>query len=192
EQFYPWAPLVAIEDSTIGDLYVELVTIFDLKCHTCSNLAIEEVIGVGCIYKNGDGLLFKESSNFHNRRVIVTGHLFLCGFIFKFEVFFRWYDILILYGFDDEEPPLFAAMFLALRFITMPTQPLADCSRSSSLVNFFGAETRMAVEGAEGFAMASWEVTLVLCTSWFIHSSRILAKELAAIRVYGCRTFTSS
>ncbi|RWW57218.1 hypothetical protein BHE74_00036011 [Ensete ventricosum] len=39
--------------------------------------------------------------------------LFLRGFIFEFEVFFRWYSVLILYYFDDEEPPLFAVMFSA-------------------------------------------------------------------------------
>ncbi|RWW83538.1 hypothetical protein BHE74_00007962 [Ensete ventricosum] len=37
--------------------------------------------------------------------------LFLHGFIIEFEVFFKWYDVLTLYLFDDEEPPLFAAMF---------------------------------------------------------------------------------
>ncbi|RWW68918.1 hypothetical protein BHE74_00023523 [Ensete ventricosum] len=52
-------------------------------------------------------LLFKESSNFHRLRVGVTDQrmhyivsrfgLFLRSFIFEFEVFFRWYDVLILY-----------------------------------------------------------------------------------------------
>ncbi|RWW42392.1 hypothetical protein BHE74_00052060, partial [Ensete ventricosum] len=107
EQFYPQAPLVAIEDSTVGDLYIELVATFDLKHHTCNNIAIEKVIGVARIYKNGDGLLFKESSNYQRLRVGVTGQrvhcivsrlgLFLRDFIFEFEVFFRWYDVLILY-----------------------------------------------------------------------------------------------
>ncbi|RZS20461.1 hypothetical protein BHM03_00052977, partial [Ensete ventricosum] len=121
EQFYPQASLVAIEDSIVGDLYVELVATFHLKRHTCSNLAVEKVIGVAHIYKNGDGLLFKESSNFHCLRVGVTGQrmhcivgwlgLFLRGFIFEFEVFLRWYSVLILYWFNDEEPPHFVAMF---------------------------------------------------------------------------------
>ncbi|RZS10863.1 hypothetical protein BHM03_00042137 [Ensete ventricosum] len=67
----------------------------------CSSLAIEEVIGVARIYKNSDGLLFKESSNFHFLWVGVIGQhmhcivgrlgLFLHGFIFEFEVFFIWY-----------------------------------------------------------------------------------------------------
>ncbi|RWW78381.1 hypothetical protein BHE74_00013403 [Ensete ventricosum] len=39
--------------------------------------------------------------------------------------------------------------------------------------------------------MAGRRVTLVLCTSWFNCSSRIRVKEIAAIRVYGCRAFTS-
>ncbi|RWW59574.1 hypothetical protein BHE74_00033482, partial [Ensete ventricosum] len=124
----------AIEDLTVSDLYVEIVASFDLKCHTCNNLAIEKAIGAAHIYKNGDGLLFKESSNFHCLQVgVIDQHvhcivsrlgLFLHGFIFEFEVFFRWYDVVILYWFDDEEPPLFAAMFLAPQFIIMPTQPL--------------------------------------------------------------------
>ncbi|RWW00802.1 hypothetical protein BHE74_00046300 [Ensete ventricosum] len=89
EQFYPWAPLVAIEDSAVDDLYVKLIVTFDLKYHMCSNLTIEEVIGAAHIYKNGDGLL---SSNFHRLRVGVAGQrvhcivgrlgLFLRGFIF--------------------------------------------------------------------------------------------------------------
>ncbi|RRT41298.1 hypothetical protein B296_00049736 [Ensete ventricosum] len=73
----------------------------------CSNFTVEEVIGVARIYKNGDGLLFKESSNFHRLRGGVAGQrvyyivdrlgLFLHGFIFKFEAFFRWFAVLILY-----------------------------------------------------------------------------------------------
>ncbi|RRT37718.1 hypothetical protein B296_00031941 [Ensete ventricosum] len=104
----------ALASQFVGDLYVELVKTFDLKRHTCNNLAVEEVIGAARIYKNGDGLLFKESSNFHRLRVGVTGQrvhymvgrlgLFLRGFIFEFEVFFKWYGILILYWFDHEEP----------------------------------------------------------------------------------------
>ncbi|RRT37133.1 hypothetical protein B296_00036714 [Ensete ventricosum] len=39
--------------------------------------------------------------------------------------------------------------------------------------------------------MAGQGATLVLHTSWFNCSSWIRAKEIAAIRVYGCRTFTS-
>ncbi|RWW60693.1 hypothetical protein BHE74_00032291 [Ensete ventricosum] len=116
EQFYPQAPLVAIEDWAVGDLFIELVATFDLKHHTCSNLAIEKVIDAAYIYKNGNGLLFKESSNIHRLRFGVTGQcvhcivsrlgLFLHGFIVEFKVFFRWYGVLILYWFDDEEPPL--------------------------------------------------------------------------------------
>ncbi|RRT41664.1 hypothetical protein B296_00052948 [Ensete ventricosum] len=131
EQFYPWASLVVIEDSIVSDLYVELVATFHLKRHTCSNLAVKKVIGVAHIYKNGDGLLFKESSNFHCLRVGVTGQcmhcivgwlgLFLRGFIFEFEVFLRWYSVLILYWFNDEEPPHFVAMFSTPRFTIMPT-----------------------------------------------------------------------
>ncbi|RWW70231.1 hypothetical protein BHE74_00022094 [Ensete ventricosum] len=69
--------------------------------------------------------------------------------------------------------------------------PLADRSRSLSLVNYFGARACMAVEGAVGLSMAGWGATLVLRTSWFNRSSRIHAKKIAAIRVYGCRAFTS-
>ncbi|RWV80869.1 hypothetical protein GW17_00057786, partial [Ensete ventricosum] len=127
---------VTIEDSTVGDLYVELVVTFDLKHHTCNNLAVEKVISADHIYKNGDWLLFKESSNFLRLRVGVTGQrmhcivgglgLFLHGFIFELEVFFRWYGVLILYWFNDKELPLFVVMFSAPRFITMPTQPLGQ------------------------------------------------------------------
>ncbi|RWW11100.1 hypothetical protein GW17_00025302 [Ensete ventricosum] len=39
--------------------------------------------------------------------------------------------------------------------------------------------------------MASRGVTLVLCALWFNRSSWIRAKEIAAIRVYGCRALTS-
>ncbi|RWW48270.1 hypothetical protein BHE74_00045676, partial [Ensete ventricosum] len=123
EQFYPQAPLVTIEDSAISYLYVELVATFDLKLYTCSNLVVEKVIGVVRIYKNNDGLLFKESSNFHHLWFRVAGQrvhckvdrlrLFLRGFIFGFEAFFRWFAILILYWFNHDEPTLFAAMFLA-------------------------------------------------------------------------------
>ncbi|RWW05074.1 hypothetical protein GW17_00031672 [Ensete ventricosum] len=125
EQFCPQAPLVAIEDSAVDDLYVELVATFDLKRHTCSNLAVEEVICATHIDENGDRLLFKKSSNFHRLRVGVAGQrvhcvvgrlgLFLRGFIFGFEAFFRWFAVLILYWFNHEEPTLFAAMFSAPR-----------------------------------------------------------------------------
>ncbi|RWV77573.1 hypothetical protein GW17_00061574, partial [Ensete ventricosum] len=49
----------------------------------------------------------------------------------------------------------------------------------------------MAVEGAVGLNMAGRGATLVLRTSWFNCSSWICAKEIAAIRVYGCHAFTS-
>ncbi|RWW67560.1 hypothetical protein BHE74_00024982 [Ensete ventricosum] len=39
--------------------------------------------------------------------------------------------------------------------------------------------------------MASRGATLVLRTSWFNHSSWILAKEIIVVRVYGYRAFTS-
>ncbi|RWV78130.1 hypothetical protein GW17_00060953 [Ensete ventricosum] len=69
--------------------------------------------------------------------------------------------------------------------------PLADRSRSSTLINFFGVGTRIAVEGAIGLGMAGHGVTLVLRASWFNRSSWIPAKKIAAIRVYGCRALTS-
>ncbi|RWW49602.1 hypothetical protein BHE74_00044204 [Ensete ventricosum] len=107
EQFYPRAPLVIIENSTVSDLYVELVVTFDLKHHTCSDLVVEEVICATRIDENGDRLLFRKSSNFHRLRVRVAGQrvhcvvsrlgLFLHGFIFGFEAFFRWFAVLILY-----------------------------------------------------------------------------------------------
>ncbi|RZS14264.1 hypothetical protein BHM03_00045926 [Ensete ventricosum] len=107
EQFSLQAPLVAIENLVIGDLYVELIATFDLKRHTCSNLAVEDIIYVTHIDENDDGLLFKKSSNFHCLWVGVGGQcvhciagwlgLFLRGFIFAFEAFFRWFIVLILY-----------------------------------------------------------------------------------------------
>ncbi|RZS14095.1 hypothetical protein BHM03_00045775, partial [Ensete ventricosum] len=78
EQFYLRAPLVAIEDSAIGDLYVELVTTFNLKRHSCSDLAVEEVICAAHIDENDDRLLFKKSSNFHLLRVGVVGQHVHC------------------------------------------------------------------------------------------------------------------
>ncbi|RWV92896.1 hypothetical protein GW17_00044686 [Ensete ventricosum] len=101
------APSVAIENSIDSDLYIELVAIFNFKHHTYSNLTIEEVICAARINKNGDGLLFQKSSNFHGLRVGVAGQcvhcvvgrlgLFLHGFPLKFEVFFKWFAILILH-----------------------------------------------------------------------------------------------
>ncbi|RWW12924.1 hypothetical protein GW17_00023389 [Ensete ventricosum] len=77
-----------------------------LKHHMCNNLAIEKVIHAA----------HKESSNFHHLRDGVIGQrvhfivgqlgLFIYGFIFKFKIFFRWYGVLVLYWFDDEELPL--------------------------------------------------------------------------------------
>ncbi|RWW18087.1 hypothetical protein GW17_00017944 [Ensete ventricosum] len=64
--------------------------------------------------------------------------------------------------------------------------PLAERSRSSSLVNFLGAGARMAVEGAEGLGITSQEATLVLQASWFNRSSCNRTKEMAAISVFGC------
>ncbi|RWW30456.1 hypothetical protein GW17_00004966 [Ensete ventricosum] len=50
--------------------------------------------------------------------------LFLRGFIFGFETFFRWFDVLTLYWFYHKKPPLFATMFVAPWFVAVPTQPL--------------------------------------------------------------------
>ncbi|RRT79446.1 hypothetical protein B296_00001589 [Ensete ventricosum] len=122
---------VAIEDSIVGDLYVKLVATFNLKHYTYSDLIVEEVICATHIKENDDGLLFKKSFNFHLLRVGVAGQgmhcivdrlgHFLRGFIFRFEAFFRWFAVLILYWFNHEKPTLFTVMFSAPRFITVPT-----------------------------------------------------------------------
>ncbi|RWV96729.1 hypothetical protein GW17_00040538 [Ensete ventricosum] len=117
--------------------------------------------------------------------------LFLHSFIFEFEVFFRWYGVLILYCSMARSCPFLQRCSRLHGSSQCQHNPLVDRLRSSSLVNFFGARARMAVEGAEGFGMAGRGATLVLRTSWFNRSSWILAKEIAAIRVYGCRAFTS-
>ncbi|RWW12032.1 hypothetical protein GW17_00024319, partial [Ensete ventricosum] len=93
---------LAIKDSAVGDLYVELVATFDLKCQTCNNLTVEEVICAAHVDENGDGLLFQKSSKFHRLRVGVAGQcvhyvvdrlgLFLQGFFFRFKGFFRWLE----------------------------------------------------------------------------------------------------
>ncbi|RRT83984.1 hypothetical protein B296_00006363 [Ensete ventricosum] len=99
-------------------------------------------------------------------------------FFFKFKGFFRCFIVLILRWFNHKESALFAVLFMAPQFVIMPTQP-------------FGVRARVVVEGAIGFSMAGRGVTLVLRTSWFKRSSRIRIKEIAAIRVYSCRAFTS-
>ncbi|RWW28560.1 hypothetical protein GW17_00006957 [Ensete ventricosum] len=86
------------------------------------NLDVKEVLCDNRIYENGDGLLFKVSSNFHHLWVGVINQrmhciigrlgLFLHG-IFEFNVFFRWFNVLILYWFDHKEPSFFFAMFSA-------------------------------------------------------------------------------
>ncbi|RWV97561.1 hypothetical protein GW17_00039641 [Ensete ventricosum] len=108
--------MVAIENSTVGDLYVKLVATFNLKCQMCSNLTIDEVICTACVDENGDGLLLQKSSNFHRLRVRVASQrvhcivgrlgLFLHGFLFGFEAFFRWFPVLILHWFNHEEQAL--------------------------------------------------------------------------------------
>ncbi|RZS08322.1 hypothetical protein BHM03_00039278, partial [Ensete ventricosum] len=73
-----------------------------------------------------------KSSNFNRLRVGVAGQcvhcvvsrlgLFLYDFFFRFKGFFRWFIVLILHWFNHKEPALFAGMFSAPRFITVPTQ----------------------------------------------------------------------
>ncbi|RWW18926.1 hypothetical protein GW17_00017060 [Ensete ventricosum] len=52
------------------------------------------------------------------------------------------------------------------------------------LRDFFGFEAFF--RGAEGFSVADWGANLFLRASWFKRSSCSRAKEIAAIRVYGC------
>ncbi|RZR71081.1 hypothetical protein BHM03_00003408 [Ensete ventricosum] len=73
EQFHPRAPLVAFKNLVIGDLYIELVATFNLKRHTCNNLAVKKVICVALIYENSDGLLLEKSHYFHRMWVGVAG-----------------------------------------------------------------------------------------------------------------------
>ncbi|RWW61147.1 hypothetical protein BHE74_00031809 [Ensete ventricosum] len=73
EQFHPWAPLVAFKNLVVGDLYIELVATFNLKRHTCNNLAVKKVICVALIYENSDGLLLEKSHYFHRMWVGVAG-----------------------------------------------------------------------------------------------------------------------
>ncbi|RRT54453.1 hypothetical protein B296_00047623 [Ensete ventricosum] len=82
-------------------------------------------------------------------------------------------------------------MFAAPRLVAVPNSPFTNRSQSSSLTNLFGAGAQMAVEGAEGFDIAGRGATLILQASWFKRSSCSRAKEIAAIRVYDYRAFTS-
>ncbi|RZR76185.1 hypothetical protein BHM03_00000813 [Ensete ventricosum] len=117
--------------------------------------------------------------------------LFLCGFLFGFKAFFRWFIILILHWFNHEEPVLLAAMFAAPWFIAMPTQSFGRSFAKLVACQFFWWEAQMATEGAIGLGMAGWVVTLVLHASWFNCSSWIRAKKIATIRMYSCRALTS-
>ncbi|RWW01266.1 hypothetical protein GW17_00035711 [Ensete ventricosum] len=51
--------------------------------------------------------------------------LFLCGFIFGFKAFFRWFAVLILYWFNHEDLALFVAMFPAPRQALCPKPSLS-------------------------------------------------------------------
>ncbi|RWV85843.1 hypothetical protein GW17_00052330 [Ensete ventricosum] len=82
-------------------------------------------------------------------------------------------------------------MFAAPRFIAMPTQSFGRSFAKLVSCQFFGAGARMVAEGAVGLDMAGRGATLVLRASWFNRSSWIRAKEIAGIRVYGCRALTS-
>ncbi|RWW20371.1 hypothetical protein BHE74_00050152 [Ensete ventricosum] len=73
----------------------------------------------------------------------------------------------------------------------MPTQPLGR-----SFVKLVSCQLFWCggLDGSRGGSRPrhGWSgVTLVLRTSWFNCSSGIHAKEITAIRVYGCRAFTS-
>ncbi|RZR93552.1 hypothetical protein BHM03_00022080 [Ensete ventricosum] len=63
--------------------------------------------------------------------------LFLCGFLFGFEAFFRWFIVLILHWFNHEEPALLAAMFAAPRFVVMPTQSFGQSFAKLVSCQFF-------------------------------------------------------
>ena len=88
-------------------------------------------------------------------------------------------------------PPLLQRCSRLQRSSQCQHNPFAYRSRSSSLVNLFGAGTWSTVGGVEGFNITSWGATLVLQDSWFNCSSWCRAKEMAAISVYGCRALTS-
>ncbi|RRT65816.1 hypothetical protein B296_00000102 [Ensete ventricosum] len=62
-------------------------------------------------------------------------------------------------------------------------KPLTDLSQYSSLVNSFGWEGRLIVDGVEGLYAANRVVTLVLRASWFSLSSCSRAKEIAIVIV---------
>ncbi|RWW59718.1 hypothetical protein BHE74_00033331 [Ensete ventricosum] len=111
--------------------------------------------------------------------------LFLYDFFFRFKGFFKCFIVFILCWFNHEEPALFAVMFRLHSSSQFQHNSLADHSRSSSLVNFFGVGAWMAKEGAVGLGMAGRGATFVLRTSWFNCSTWIRMKEIVAIRVYG-------
>ncbi|RWV92111.1 hypothetical protein GW17_00045553 [Ensete ventricosum] len=103
--------------------------------------------------------------------------------LLRFKGFFRCFIVLILRWFNHEELALFAAMFTAPRFITMPTQPIGRSFAKLISYQFFWYRGLDVVEGAVGLGMAGRGATLILRTSWFNYSSWICAKEIIAIRV---------
>ncbi|RZR71439.1 hypothetical protein BHM03_00005142 [Ensete ventricosum] len=82
-------------------------------------------------------------------------------------------------------------MFAAPWFIAVLAQSLGGLFLKFVSCQFFCCKGSDGIRGTEGFGIASRKVTLDLQASWFNHSSCSRAKEMAAIRVYGYRAFTS-
>ncbi|RWV86232.1 hypothetical protein GW17_00051895 [Ensete ventricosum] len=80
---------------------------------------------------------------------------------------------------------------LNFHYLQCRHKPLVDLPRCSSLVNSFGWEGQLIVDGVEGLCAANRVVTLVLRASWFSLSSCSHAKEIAVIIVEGRRALTS-
>ncbi|RWW10867.1 hypothetical protein GW17_00025568 [Ensete ventricosum] len=109
--------------------------------------------------------------------------LFLYGFLFGFKAFFRWFTFLILHWFNHEELALFAAMFVAPRFIAMPTQSFGRSFVKLVSRQFFWCGSSDGSRGGSRPRMVGRGVTLILRASWFNRSSWICVKEITAIRV---------
>ncbi|RZR73036.1 hypothetical protein BHM03_00019430 [Ensete ventricosum] len=108
--------------------------------------------------------------------------LFLYGFLFGFKAFFRWFTFLILHWFNHEELALFAAMFVAPRFIAMPTQSFGRSFVKLVSRQFFWCGSSDGSRGGSRPRMVGRGVTLILRASWFNRSSWICVKEITAIR----------
>ncbi|RWW49228.1 hypothetical protein BHE74_00044645 [Ensete ventricosum] len=119
----PVLPLEELDLLEVIDSGAEVVNREDLGQHDhLFSFAVHKVVGAPGVGEDGDGLLLKGSFNFHCLQVGIAGYRVSRAFGRLLVLLRVLLEVLFMFRFNPQEPPLLAVMVTALGLVAVPTQ----------------------------------------------------------------------